>query len=102
MSEVVELCGEIPSDFEKVDFSSNPNFVFENDPTFTAKQLFDEEGNTIFVNSFVECEHYVTGGWGYSPSKNNESHLLDILFYVVVALLVVTYSKNFVKRYIKK
>ena len=101
MSKVVELCGEIPSNFEKVDFSSNPDFVFENDPAFTAKQLFDEEGNTVFVNSFVECEHYVTGGWGFSPLKNNEFQMLDMMLYVVVALLVFTYSKNFVKNLLK-
>ena len=88
--------------FEKVDFSSNPDFVFENDPAFTAKQLFDEEGNTVFVNSFVECEHYVTGGWGFSPLKNNEVQMLDMMLYVVVALLVFTYSKNFVKSFLKK
>jgi len=101
MSKVVELCGEIPSNFEKVDFSCNPNFVFENDPVFTAKQLFDEEGNTVFVNSFVECEHYVTGGWEFSPLKNYEVQMLDMMLYVVIALLVFTYSKNFVKRYFK-
>ena len=102
MSKVVELCGEIPKNFEKIDFSSNPNFVFENDSSYQARQLFDEEGNTVFVNSFIECEHYVSGGWGFSPVLSNELFLIDFLTYVVVFLLAVTYSKNIIKRLIKK
>ncbi len=102
MSKVVELCGEIPQNFEKIDFSSNPNFVFENDASYQARQLFDEEGNTVFVNSFIECEHYVSGGWGFSPVLSNELFLIDFLTYVVVFLLAVTYSKNIIKRLIKK
>ncbi len=30
MSTVEELCGVYPEDFEKLDISSNPNFVFTN------------------------------------------------------------------------
>jgi len=102
MSKVVELCGDYPQDFEKVDFSSNPDFVFENDINFSSKQLFDSEGNTVFVNSFIECEHYVSGGWDYSPLKNNEIQLQDITLYVVLFLLVVTYSKNLIKKFFVK
>ena len=102
MSKVVELCGGIPQDFEKVDFSSNPDFVFENDIDFSSKQLFDSEGNTVFVNSFIECEHYVSGGWDYSPLKNNEIQLQDITLYVVLFLLAVTYSKNLIKKIFAK
>ena len=102
MSKVVELCGDYPKDFEKVDFSSNPDFVFENDINFSSKQLFDSEGNTVFVNSFIECEHYVSGGWDYSPLKNNEIQLQDITLYIVLFLLVVTYSKNLIKKIFAK
>lgn len=102
MSKVVELCGEIPQNFEKIDISSNPDFVFENDPSYPARQLFDEEGNTVFVNSFIECDHYVSGGWGYSPVLSNELFLIDFLTYTVVFLLVATYSKNIFKRLFKK
>ena len=67
MSTVEELCGVYPEDFEKLDISSNPNFVFTNDPNYPAKQLFDADSNKISVNSFVECEHYVSGGWNFTP-----------------------------------
>lgn len=102
MSKVVELCGEIPQNFEKIDFSSNPNFVFENDPSYSARQLFDEEGNTVFVNSFVECDHYVSGGWGFSPLISNEIQLIDTLTYVVVVILVFSYSKNLIRKLLFK
>ena len=102
MSKVVELCGEIPQNFEKIDISSNPDFVFINDSSYPARQLFDEEGNTVFVNSFIECDHYVSGGWGFTPVLSNELFLIDFLTYTVVFLLVITYSKNFFKRLIKK
>lgn len=42
---------------------SDPNFVFENDPLFSAVTLYDVDGNIINVNSWVECAHYVNGGW---------------------------------------
>lgn len=102
MSKVVELCGEIPQNFEKIDISSNPDFVFINDSSYPARQLFDEEGNTVFVNSFIECDHYVSGGWGYSPVLSNELFLIDFLTYTIVFLLVATYSKNIFKRLFKK
>ena len=76
--------------------------MFENDASYQARQLFDEEGNTVFVNSFIECEHYVSGGWGFSPVLSNELFLIDFLTYAVIFLLLVTYSKNFFKRLIKK
>ena len=94
MAKVSELCGEYPSDFIKLDISNDPTFVFENDPNYTIKQLFDSEGNTVFVNSFMECEHYVSGGWGFSPIKNTELFLQDSLFYIVLLLLVISFFKS--------
>ncbi len=94
MAKVSELCGEYPSDFIKLDISNDPTFVFENDPNYSMKQLFDSEGNKVFVNSFTECEHYVSGGWGFSPIKNTELFLQDSLFYIVLLLLVISFFKS--------
>jgi len=94
MAKVSELCGEYPSDFIKLDISNDPTFVFENDPNYSIKQLFDSEGNKVFVNSFTECEHYVSGGWGFSPIKNTELFLQDSLFYIVLLLLVISFFKS--------
>lgn len=72
---VQKFCGEFPSEYIKPDIESNPNFVFENDTSFESVQLWDIDGNTVFVNSFIECEHYVIGGWSYlvNEIKFNES-----------------------------
>ena len=97
MSLVTKLCGEYPVNFVKEDISSNPNYVFINDPNYPFKQLFDSEGNKVFVNSFTECEHYVLGGWGFSPSINSEIFYQDVLFYIVLSLLFLSFFKNKLK-----
>src|SRR6056300_1599060 len=102
MSVLINICGNQPEGFVKIDISSDPNFVFENDLNYAAKQLFDGEGNTVFVNSYLECQHYVLGGWDYTPLKNSEILLQESLLYVVVALLVITFVKNTAARFIKR
>ena len=54
---IVSLCGEYPADFVEIDISSNPNYIFENDIEYDTVQLFDFDSNTVFVNSFIECQH---------------------------------------------
>ena len=93
MSIVEELCGVYPEDFEKLDISSNPDFVFTNDPNYSTKQLFDTAGNKISVNSFVECEHYVSGGWNFTPVESSEFLLQDYLIYISLFLLVLTFLR---------
>ena len=44
----------------------------ENDPEYELVRLFDADGNTVLVNSFLECQHYVKGGWDYLPLQLNE------------------------------
>ena len=67
---VEDICGVYPQGFIKEDISSNPNYVFENDINFDSRKLWDEFENTVFVNSFIECDHYVSGGWNYVPNEN--------------------------------
>lgn len=69
---IEEICGEYPLDFVKIDIEKNLNHIFINDPKFLTKQLYDFEGNALFVNSFIECEYFTSIGWDYSP-KNNET-----------------------------
>ena len=70
---------KLSKDFESIDIQSNPNFVFENDPNFEAVKLFDHDENSVFVNSFVECEHYVNGGWDFFPELKNENILSQLI-----------------------
>lgn len=74
---VESICGEYPADYVKEDISSNPNYVFVNDPSFESIRLLDEVGNVVFVNSFIECEHYVNGGWNFVPAINYQPTVND-------------------------
>ena len=59
-----QICGVSPENNENLDFQvSDPNFVFENDPLFETIVLYDRDGNVVNVNSWIECAHYVNGGW---------------------------------------
>ena len=88
---VIDLCGNYPTDFSKADVAINPGYVFQNDTSYSSVQLWDIEGNTVFVNSFLECEHYVMGGWHYP--KVNES-LIELNSYLIfggfVAALIIS------------
>jgi hypothetical protein len=58
---VKKICGI--SNIELPEIGSDPNFVFTNDPLFDTIVLYSSEGNVINVNSWIECAHYVKGGW---------------------------------------
>jgi len=66
-SMVKKICG-ISSD-ELPEIGSDPNFVFTNDPLFDTIVLYSPEGNIINVNSWIECAHYVNGGWVYEQQQ---------------------------------
>ncbi|GIR20652.1 hypothetical protein CM15mP35_09130 [bacterium] len=82
-------CGEKPIDFVEIDISNNPNYVFENDPLYNLVKLYDEKENTVLVNSYRECKHYVEGGWFKpSPENNNESGKSNVYKTVSASLLL--------------
>ena len=60
MSEIEEICGNYPEGFEKLDITSDPNYVFVNDPNYSAKQLFDAEGNKVFVRVHATADNMDT------------------------------------------
>ena len=51
-------------------------YLFQNDPSFSTLRLFDIEGNIINVNSWIECAHYVNGGWGLTFQDGLSSEIL--------------------------
>ena len=83
--EIEKICGVKPEGIEYFDPGNNPNFIFENDPSFQVLKLYDVEGNVINVNSWFECAHYVTGGW-----TTNQLLLSNSLKYLFVTLLLLT------------
>tara|TARA_B100001996_G_scaffold174358_1_gene133058 strand:+ start:151 stop:477 length:327 start_codon:yes stop_codon:yes gene_type:complete len=94
---IIEYCGLKPSSVEFVDVGNNPNFVFTNDTNFETVILYDVEGNIINVNSWLECAHYVNGGW-----VNNMDAFINeekILFFVLIGLIV---AGSFFKKYLIK
>lgn len=99
MDKIESICGVYPNNFEKPDITSDPNYVFVNDPSYSARQLFDADGNKVLVNSFIECEHYVSGGWGFSPLKNQELLLQDLMLYFIIFGVIVSFLKPKIKEF---
>ena len=95
---VERICGTKVGEYSLENIQNNPNFIFENDPSYDGVKLWDSDGNTAFVNSFLECEHYVSGGWVQSPTSSliSETSLQLFLGVFVVALFGV---KVFIKFY---
>lgn len=86
-------CGIKPSDLEDIIIGNDPNFVFTNDPTFPTKVLYDSEGNIVNVNSWIECSHYVKGGW--SSNLNISSINEEQIFFIATLLIFVITSSLF-------
>ena len=101
MATIVELCGDYPEDFVKEDIDSNPNYVFVPDTQYLSKLLYNLEGNSIIVNSFIECEHYVSGGWNNEPVKNSELNYQTSLTLIVISLIFLVYIREKIK-FLKK
>tara|TARA_Y100000768_G_scaffold186855_1_gene139995 strand:+ start:3183 stop:3488 length:306 start_codon:yes stop_codon:yes gene_type:complete len=95
---VEEICGQYPEGFVKEDIASDPNFVFTNDTEYLGVIVYDEVGNSIIVNSFQECEHYVMGGWYENPIPNQEQSLQIGIVYLLIATVIIKFLiKKFVK-----
>lgn len=68
-SNIEQLCGDLPTNFVEIEIPNN--YIFENDPEFPTVQLWDIEGNTVYVNSYLECSHYFLGGWKFFPKATS-------------------------------
>ena len=86
---IEQLCGEYPTNFLKADVISNPNYIFTNDTSYPPITLLDYDKNVVTVNSFLECEHYVSGGWNYLPQVITESQYHLYIAAAVVIFLIV-------------
>ena len=72
-------CGEVPEGFIQTEIINNPNYVFINDPNFKSLTLSDTDGNTVLVNSYEECQHYVKGGWVNLSIAQEELNSYNVL-----------------------
>tara|TARA_B100001939_G_scaffold344798_1_gene360007 strand:- start:488 stop:790 length:303 start_codon:yes stop_codon:yes gene_type:complete len=89
MYSVKELCGvnEAGESFKSI--NSDGLLIFTNDPNYEAVQLWNKLNNTIMVNSFQECEHYVLGGWNSTKSLNIEYFSLFVILVTLTVFLVI-------------
>jgi len=92
------ICGELGDIKQLENIKNNPNFVFENDPNFQTLTLFNENGNIINVNSWIECANYVNGGW--ISDKIDLINGEQIIFYLLISanLIYLLYSNLKLKR----
>ena len=103
---VVTICGPYPNNFQAVEISENKIFVFENDPAYEAVKVFDTDRNSVFVNSFLECEHYVTGGWSlipevdFIPGQDLEDLFQDSLLFLAIASILIGFI--YIKKYFRR
>mgnify|MGYP001269119577 CR=1 FL=1 len=94
---IEQICGPFPSDFVKPELENNPDYVFENDLNYEAVTVYDLDGNAASVNSFLECEHYVSGGWDVIPKLLAEAQLYDFVsigIYICLGLGLIYFQKN--------
>lgn len=94
---IIDACGIKPETIELIEIGNDPNFVFENDPLFEGIILYDPEANVIQVNSWLECAHYVNGGWVNDLNLFiNEER---IFFFVIVVFATISF---FVRQLLSK
>lgn len=88
---IESICGIQPNTITDIDPGNNPNFVFENDPNFSSINLFDVEGNIVTVNSWIECSHYVKGGWSNTnlPNYQGDQAVALFLFFTLTTYLII-------------
>lgn len=99
-SDFESTCGPQPSGIFYEDPGNNPNFIFVNDENFDPVKLFDIDGNIVFVNSWVECVHYLQGGWmsDKMTTLQGDKYLSIGLFVIccltTVAIIYINRKKN--------
>lgn len=96
ITNIQKTCGSQPLGVFYEDPGNNPNYVFISDSNFDPVKLFDPDGNIIFVNSWVECVHYLKGGWLSSQlvSQQVDKYLSIGLFATCCLLTLFVIFKN--------
>ena len=89
-NDIKNTCGEPPENYSPQELISDPTYVFQNDPSYNAVQLWDKDNNTVFVNSFIECKHYFEGGWSFNPIVFTEQQyqIYGLVFLISTFLLI--------------
>ena len=90
---IESICGLPPAGLKKFT-AQDSQYIFENDPSFNAINLYDFFGRAATVNSYKECYYYVE--LGFEPSKITIFDYLQylIIFVASLAILYFVFSKN--------
>ena len=90
---IASICGLPPASFKKF-VAEDSQYIFENDPSFNAINLYDFFGRSATVNSYKECYYYVE--LGFEPSKMTIYDYLQsvIIFVGLSAILYFMFSKK--------
>ena len=86
---IESTCGIKPNNINEIAEINNPNFVFEKDENFNPILLVNEDGTKILVNSYLECENYVNGGWKQINNKIDSNENNKNLFFYFIYIFVV-------------
>lgn len=102
LEKIKAICGQIPENQDLSIIASDPNFVFINDPEFNTIRLFDIDGNIINVNSWIECAHYINGGWDINQITGYRSELILFGIVSLLTLVFIIYKKSSsIRKYVK-
>jgi hypothetical protein len=93
---IKKICGDSKEVFNPEEIGNNPDFVFNSDPSFATKILYDVEGNIINVNSWLECANYVNGGWSDELIDlfNGEKYLFILTVFGIITYAAINYLKK--------
>ena len=83
--DIENSCGVNSSNATYVDPGNDPNFVFVSEPGYETVTLYDIDGNIINVNSWIECVHYLKGGWVSNQILNFEGDK-----YLTIGLIIIS------------
>ena len=97
MYSLEQTCGINNSDGNFSEVNADGILIFVNDPNFTAVQLWNKFNNTVYVNSYEECEHYFLGGFNSTPMLNVEIYSRTILIVFLIAVVFIKRLKNYKK-----
>tara|TARA_B100000683_G_scaffold277379_1_gene335539 strand:+ start:2854 stop:3177 length:324 start_codon:yes stop_codon:yes gene_type:complete len=102
LEKIKAICGEIPENQDLSTIASDPNFIFVNDLEFNTIRLFDIDGNIINVNSWIECAHYVNGGWDINQITGFRSEVILFGIVSVLTLILLIYkNQRSIRKYVK-
>ncbi len=102
LEKIKAVCGQMPENQDLSTVANDPNFIFVNDPNFNTLRLFDIDGNIINVNSWIECAHYVNGGWDINQITGFKSEFILFGIVSVLFLSFLIYKKSsLIKKYVK-